>query len=252
MDLVEQIVEWIREQVETAGARGTVFGVSGGLDSSVVAVLCHKALGDSSLGAIMPCHSDTGDLEDANLVAEEFGLPTITIDLGPVFDALLRELPEASEAAVINLKPRLRMMTLYYLANDTGYLVVGTGNKSEMEVGYFTKYGDGGADILPLASIYKTELAGVAGELGIPRRIIEKAPSAGLWAGQTDEGEMGITYEVLDGVLKTLEDGREPEAAPELVEKVKGMIDSSAHKRSRPPCFSPDQDNDRGSPLRGY
>jgi NAD+ synthase len=242
MDLVEQIVEWIREQVETAGARGTVFGVSGGLDSSVVAVLCHKALGDSSLGAIMPCHSDAGDLEDAKLVAEEFGLPAITIDLGPVFDALLRELPEASEAAVINLKPRLRMMTLYYLANDTGYLVVGTGNKSEMEVGYFTKYGDGGADILPLASIYKTELAGVAGVLGIPRRIIEKAPSAGLWAGQTDEGEMGITYEALDGILKALESDRVPDDNPELVLKVKKMIESTAHKRAAPPVFNPKPD----------
>ena len=251
MDLVEQIVRWVREQVETAGASGTVFGMSGGLDSSVVAVLCRKALGDDSLGAVMPCHNDAADMEDARLVADQFGIPTVTVDLGPVFGTLLAQLPEASRSAVVNLKPRLRMLTLYYLARDRGYLVVGTGNKSEIEVGYFTKYGDGGADILPLASIYKTDLVDIAKELGVPSRIIKKTPSAGLWEGQTDEGELGITYAVLDEILKAAEAGRRPEADPELVTKVKGMIDSSAHKRSRPPCFCPNENNECGSSPRG-
>jgi len=251
MDLVEQIVAWIREQVKRAGAGGTVFGMSGGLDSSVVAALCHSAFAENALGAIMPCHSEPADLRDARLVAEQFGITTTTVDLSPVFDALLEKLPEAPEPVVINLKPRLRMMTLYYLAKKNGYLVVGTGNKSEVEVGYFTKYGDGGADILPLASIYKTDLPVMAAELGVPSRIMEKTPSAGLWEGQTDEGELGITYAVLDEILKALEAGREPESDPGLVKKVKRMIETSAHKRSQPPCFCADQDKDFGSPPQG-
>ena len=252
MDLVEQIVAWIREQVKRAGAGGAVFGMSGGLDSSVVAALCHSAVAENALGAIMPCYSDTADLRDARLMAEQLGITTTTVDLSPVFDALLAQLPEASDSAVINLKPRLRMMTLYYLAKNKGYLVVGTGNRSEIEVGYFTKYGDGAADILPLASIYKTDLLDMARELGIPAGIIEKTPSAGLWEGQTDERELGITYTVLDEILKDLKAGREPEADPGLVKKVKRMIEASTHKRSRPPCFSADQDNDCGSTLHGY
>ncbi|MCJ7744824.1 MAG: NAD+ synthase [Actinobacteria bacterium] len=252
MDLVKQIVGWIRKQVEEAGASGAVFGMSGGLDSSIVAALCHKSVTENALGAILPCYSDPVDLEDARLVAEQLGITKITVDLCPVFDALLAQLPKASDSAVINLKPRLRMMTLYYIAKEKGYLVVGTGNKSEIEVGYFTKYGDGGVDILPLASTYKTDLGSMAGELGIPARIIDKVPSAGLWAGQTDEREMGITYAVLDDILKAIETHQETEAESELVKKVKGMVDSSAHKRSLPTCFSPEQDNNCGSSPQGY
>jgi NAD+ synthase len=251
MDLVEQIVAWIKEQVNRAGAGGTVFGMSGGLDSSVVAALCHEAVAENALGAIMPCHSNPADLKDAGLTAEQFGITTTTLDLSPVFEALLAQLPEASDSAVSNLKPRLRMMTLYYLAKKNGYLVVGTGNKSEIEVGYFTKYGDGAADILPLASIYKTDLLDIAGELGVPSRIIEKSPSAGLWEGQTDEDELGISYAVLDEILKDLEVGREPEADPGLVEKVKRMIEASRHKRSRPLGFHADQSNECRSAEEG-
>ena len=250
MDLVELIVVWIREQVKRAGAGGTVFGMSGGLDSSVVAVLCHAAVAENALGAIMPCHSDPADLKDARLTAEQFGITTTTLDLSPVFDALIAQLPEAPDSAVSNLKPRLRMMTLYYLAKSRDYLVVGTGNKSEIEVGYFTKYGDGGADILPLGSIYKTDLADMARELGVPSGIIEKTPSAGLWEGQTDEVELGITYAVLDEILKDLANGRQPEADPVLVKKIKRMIENSAHKRSQPLVFSVDQNNGCGSPPK--
>lgn len=219
-----------------------VFGLSGGLDSSVAGILCHRAMGDASLGAIMPCGGHPRDLEDAQLLAEEFGIPTMTVDLRPVLDAVLEALPPAGGAAVSNLKPRLRMASLYYIANDKGYLVAGTGNRSELGVGYFTKYGDGGADILPLAGIYKTDLFEMARDLGVPERIIGKPPSAGLWEGQTDEGEMGIEYEELDHILKALDAGVEPEADARLVEKVKRMIASSHHKRCPVPRFTPVKD----------
>ncbi|MBU4240056.1 MAG: NAD+ synthase [Actinobacteria bacterium] len=239
MSTTEDIVNWVREQVEEAGARGTVFGLSGGLDSSVVGALCRKAMGENVLGVLLPCRRDSNDTDDAMLVASLFEIPTVSVDLTAVLDAMLEVLPEGRRIAVANLKPRLRMTVLYYFANDRGYLVVGTGNKSEISVGYFTKFGDGVADILPLAQIYKTDLAPIARELGVPTGIIEKPPSAGLWEGQTDEGEMGITYRELDSVLKALEEGRNPEAPVEVVERVLAMMRASEHKRQTPPRFFP-------------
>ncbi|MBU4240076.1 MAG: NAD(+) synthase [Actinobacteria bacterium] len=239
MGVAEEITDWIREQTGEAGARGAVFGLSGGLDSSVVGALCKNALGESVLGVLLPCHGDPREADDAVLVADRFEIPTVSVDLGGVLDALLGLLPEGRGLAAANLRPRLRMAVLYYFANDRGYLVVGTGNKSEISVGYFTKFGDGAADILPLAQIYKTDLAPIARELGVPPGIIEKPPSAGLWEGQTDEGEMGITYRELDSVLKALEEGRNPEAPVEVVERVLAMMRASEHKRQTPPRFFP-------------
>lgn len=237
MGISEEIANWISERVKEAGTGGCVFGLSGGLDSSVVGALCRKAMGENVLGVLLPCHSEQHDIEDAVLVADRFEIPTVSVDLTPVLDSMMGVLPGGSRQAEANLKPRLRMTVLYYFANQKGYLVVGTGNKSEISVGYFTKYGDGGADILPLAGIYKTDLLEVAGELGLPSRVIEKPPSAGLWEGQTDEGEMGLTYQELDLVLKALEAGRRPDAADEVVEKVRAMVRSSEHKRCLAPIF---------------
>ena len=239
MGVAEEIAEWIREQVEKAGARGAVFGLSGGLDSSVVGATCRRALGEKVLGVLLPCHSVNRDGEDAMLMAEKFGIPTVTVDLCGVFDAMLGLLPEGRLLAKANLRPRLRMAVLYYFANDRGYLVVGTGNRSEISVGYFTKFGDGGADLLPLARIYKTDIAPMAAQLGIPPEIIEKSPSAGLWEGQTDEEEMGVTYRELDSVLKAIEEGRKPEAPGPVVERVLSMMKASEHKRQPPPRFFP-------------
>lgn len=238
MNISDRIVEWIREQVRKTGMNGVVVGLSGGLDSTVTAILCRKAMGEMMLAAVMPCHGAPEDEQDANLVASKFGIPTIRIDLGGAFDTLKDILPEAGGMAVANLKPRLRMIALYYLANDRGYLVVGTGNRSEYEVGYTTKYGDSGADIFPLIGIYKTDLREIATELGVPARIVEKPPSAGLWEGQTDEEEMGISYDDLDRILKDLKAGREPRADKQLVERVKEMIATSEHKRVPPPGFA--------------
>jgi len=226
-------------QVRQAGAQGLVVGLSGGVDSAVVAVLGQRAVGDDLLGVLMPCHSLPEDGELAGLLARTFGLPTLTVDLTPVYDSLLASLPPGSALARANLKPRLRMTTLYYLANERNYLVAGTGNRSELMMGYFTKYGDSGVDMLPLGGLLKTQVWELARALGVPEAIVNRAPSAGLWPGQTDEGEMGITYAVLDRTLLALERGDTDEIDPATLMKVQDKIARSAHKRALPPIFQP-------------
>jgi len=231
MELAHYISAWIKEKVEEAGAEGVVLGLSGGVDSSLTAALAKKALGDKVLGLLMPCHSDPTDLEHARLVADKFGIETEYVDLGPVFDRLMASLPRGSDLAVANLKPRLRMATLYYFANSRNYLVAGTGNKSELTVGYFTKYGDGGADLLPLGDLLKCQVRGLARELGVPEEIIAKLPSAGLWPGQTDEGEMGITYDELDRTIAAMEKGDTSDCDETILKRVKAVGAASEHKR---------------------
>lgn len=234
-DLAQRFVAWLREQVARANCQGVVFGLSGGLDSSVVAVLCQRAFPDNSLAVVMPCHSSEADVDDARLVAREFGILTVTVTLNEVFDSLLKAIPEreydpdTQKVADANLKPRLRMSTLYYFANRLRYLVVGTGNRSEIAVGYSTKYGDSGADILPLGNLLKSQVRELASHLGIPHRIIEKTPSADLWEGQTDEGEMGLSYEELDRYLAS------GQATEEVRRKVEALARATAHKRATPP-----------------
>ncbi|MBC7338437.1 MAG: NAD(+) synthase [Firmicutes bacterium] len=247
--LAEHLVLWIREQVEGAGARGTVVGLSGGVDSAAVAALCQRAVPGDAHTLIMPCESDPADLEDARLVAATLGLEPVTIPLDGPYRALLATLPaggppERQRLALANLKPRLRMIAAYYYANSHGLLVVGTGNRSELHVGYFTKYGDGGVDLLPLAGLVKSQVRELARHLGIPERIITKPPTAGLWPGQTDEGEMGLTYADLDRYLLT------GEAAPAVGERIERMHVASEHKRrlpAQPP--PPPPENGRRAPA---
>jgi NAD+ synthase len=247
----DAIVDWLRQHLGRSGARGFVIGLSGGVDSAVVARLCQIAASGNVLGVLMPCHSDPGDEADARAVADLFGLPIARIDLAPAFDLLTKDLigTRASLAAAAdgvgpagaadmrarvpaaNVKPRLRMTTLYYLANTLEYLVAGTGNRSELAIGYFTKYGDGGADLLPIGDLLKHDVRALARELGIPDAIVDKAPSAGLWAGQTDEAEMGFGYAELDRYL-----GGGPETvAPALAMRIERLIRRSGHKRALPP-----------------
>ncbi len=242
-DLASRISEWIRERVKEAGAKGVVLGMSGGLDSSVTAVLCKKAYPDSTLGLIMPCFSSKEDVEHAKMVATKFGIETKEIDISDIFKFFLNTLEERDEEAkediaVANLKPRLRMICLYYFANKLHYLVAGTGNKSEIAIGYFTKYGDGAADILPLGDLLKTEERKLAEALDIPNTIIDKVPSAGLWAGQTDESELGMGYDELDRILLALESGDFSGCDTELVKRVKQMMEASRHKRETIPVFN--------------
>lgn len=234
-ELARKLTSWIGEQVKAADAKGVVVGMSGGLDSSVIAVLCKRALPRNTLGVLLPCYSSEIDLSHARLVAQEFDIATTTVTLDSIFDAVKKALPnegfdaETEKLAQANLKPRLRMLTLYYLANRLGYLVVGSGNRSELEVGYFTKYGDGGVDILPLGNLLKSQVRELASYLGIPEQIISKPPSAGLWPGQTDEGELGISYEELDRYLMS------GKASEEVKQRIEAFSRSAAHKRCPPP-----------------
>jgi NAD+ synthase len=236
MDLVDRISGWLREYAARAGLDGYVVGLSGGIDSACTAALCQRAVGAGVLGALMPCHSGPQDAEMAHLVAGTFGLRTVTVNLGPAYDALLAALPSGMpDMARANIKPRLRMTTLYALAQTHGYLVAGTGNKSEMLVGYFTKYGDGGVDVEPLGDLYKWQVRALARDLGVPQPVIDRPPSAGLWTGQTDEDEMGLTYDELDATLAAIETGQTAAVDPALLARVEEMMADSAHKRAMPP-----------------
>jgi NAD+ synthase len=226
---------WIKERVSAAGGKGVVIGLSGGLDSSVAAVLCYRAFPQSTLAVIMPCYSSQQDIEHARAVAEKFSIPAKTIVLDSAYDTLLKVLPdekvapEVNRLAKANIKARLRMLTLYYFANQLKYLVVGSSNRDELSLGYFTKYGDGGVDIIPLGNLLKGQVKELARFLGIPQPIIDKPPSAGLWEGQTDEEELGLKYNELDRYLAS------GEASGEIRKKVESMISASQHKRQPPP-----------------
>jgi NAD+ synthase len=173
----DRIVDWLRFQLEKTGKKGFVVGVSGGIDSAVVSALCKLA---------------TPNVKELFMPFEE---------ISPIYYNMLNLFYTEDKIALANLQARIRMCILYLCANTEDYLVCGTGNKSELTMGYFTKYGDGGVDILPLGDLTKTEVRKLAKELGIPQEIIDKPPSAGLWEGQTDEGEMGITYKMIDKVI---------------------------------------------------
>jgi NAD+ synthase len=236
-EISDRIAHWLRSYAAEAGADGYVVGLSGGIDSACTAVLCQRASGAQVLGVLMPCHSNPNDAEMARLVADTFGLETLVVDLGPAYDALLATLPPTTTPlARANLKPRLRMTTLYALGQSRNYLVAGTGNKSELAVGYFTKYGDGGVDVEPLGDLYKWQVRLLAQELGIPQPVIERPPSAGLWEGQTDEDEMGITYAELDRALAAMDAGQGDDVDADLLAKVQEMVARSEHKRHLPPA----------------
>lgn len=231
----ERIIHWIKEYVKKNKAKGVVLGLSGGLDSSVVAVLCRKALGkDRVLALIIPCHSYKEDIDDALNLAKRFDIKVKLIDISSVYDKLIKILPSADKKSLGNIKARLRMLVLYFFANKLNYLVCGTSNKSEIKTGYFTKYGDGAADILPIGDLFKYQVRKLAKNLSIPLSIIKKTPSAGLWLGQTDEEELGISYQELDDILERIEKNKRQLLSKEKVDRVKKMLKSSEHKRQLP------------------
>lgn len=238
--VVDDLVNWIRNQITEAGCVGAVVGLSGGIDSSVTGVLCNKAFPQKTLGLIMPCDSNPQDKQDAQMIAEKFGIEYKILDLTEPFTNLLNRIEEEEQKegkvkklAVANIKPRLRMTTLYYYANLRNSLVVGTDNKSELKLGYFTKYGDGGIDLAPLGELVKTEVREIGKVLGIPDRIITKPPSAGLWQDQTDEEELGISYEEIDKYILT------GEAREEVKELVDDLEEKNKHKLQLPKIFKP-------------
>lgn len=223
-----------------------VVGLSGGLDSAVVARLCQIAMPSRVVAAILPCHSDPDDDRDATVIATHFGLSVVRIDLAPTYDLLVNDLKTMflqisdeqatasgtsadlkAQLPLANIKPRLRMSTLYFIANSLNYLVAGTGNRSELTIGYFTKYGDGAADLLPIGRLLKSEVRELAVNLDIPQSIIDKPPSAGLWPGQTDEEEMGFSYSDLERYLTNGPDA----VAPALAMRIERLMRSTEHKR---------------------
>jgi NAD+ synthase len=262
--LRRELGAWLKEQVMATRTRGVVVGLSGGIDSAVVVALAAEALGpDRCLGLILPIESQELDIRLGAESAAACGVEALTIDLSADFQGLLARLarhreraarlgggtadvadaasgqsPGASAAADAmaraNLKPRMRMMALYYYANLLGYLVLGTGNRAERIVGYFTKFGDGAADALPLADLTKAEVRALAVALGVPAEIVERPPSAGLWPGQTDEEELGISYEQLD---RFLEEGTSGE--PKVDAEIRRRSELSRHKLEPPPAAAP-------------
>jgi NAD+ synthase len=238
----------MRQQITSAGARGLVVGLSGGLDSAVVARLAQLAAPGAVVGAILPCQSDPADEADAAAVATHFSLTTIRLDLSPAYESMaacvvtaLKKMskssnpPTADRRALANIKPRLRMTALYGLANSLNYLVAGTTNRSALAAGQLIKYGDGGGDMLPLGRLLKREVRALARDLGVPATIIARVPSAGLWIGQTDEEELGCTYDELD---RYLDEGPES-MAPATALKIERLIRAAEHKSQLPPMPDP-------------
>ncbi len=231
--VLDELVAWMRKIVIDAGSKGLVFGLSGGIDSAVIAGISKLAFPENSLGIIMPAHSDPKDEADALLVARHTGIETTKVDLTEVYDTLLeKSFDSANNMAKSNIKPRLRMTTLYYYAQDRGYLVCGSSNKSEYHIGYFTKFGDNAADLFPLINFTKDEVYELAKVLDLPQSIIDKKPSAGLWEGQTDEGEMGFGYDLLNAKIKG---EKIDESTSQRIEK---MHKISEHKRRLPSMFT--------------
>ncbi len=236
---IHGVSSWIARLVRDSGANGVVVGLSGGLDSAVVASLCVRALGAGRVHVLwMPCESSLLDQNHAEKVANELGLKLKFVDIGSAFRDLyekvtgLRDGPPRSIGRQ-NLKSRLRMAALYCYANCLNLLVAGTGDKSEEEVGFFTKYGDGGVDFLPIGDVLKTEVRQLARDLhDIPCAVIEKPSSPGLYEGQTAEGDLGLTYEQVDAVLS------EKDNSGPVFDKVKDLHNRSAHKRTVPPVFT--------------
>jgi NAD+ synthase len=251
----KRIVSDLRARVDEAGATGVVVAMSGGIDSTVTAALAVEALGsDRVLGLGLPCHkADRAHANEARTIAEGLGIEFYEQQLQPLLSAFEETVaagldptptsrPNERNRAIGNVIARLRMVCAYYAANRRSQLVLGTANRSELLLGYFTKHGDGAADTYPIGDLYKTEVRALAMRLGIPRRIIGKEPTAGFWADQTDAAELGATYDEIDPLLRRLVDENEsveeavatldidPETANDLV----SLIVDTAHKRSMP------------------
>lgn len=238
---VDEIVTWLKEYLNKSGQKGFVLGLSGGIDSSLVAQLIMRACPNHSIGVIMPAGNHPQDKEDAIAAAKACAMPYIEIDLTKyrqgLFDDTLNVLRQADllcgdeKMMRGNIGARLRMTTLYAVGGSLGYLVVGTDNAAETYTGYFTKYGDGGVDLLPISHLTKGEVFEMARYLGIPEQVLNKAPSAGFFQGQTDEDEMGVSYDTIDAYLKG---EKIPEDKRAIIQRLHRI---SEHKRVLPPTI---------------
>ncbi|MDO5036873.1 MAG: NAD(+) synthase [Tissierellia bacterium] len=222
---VDRLVAWLQDEVAGAGAQGLIFGLSGGIDSALMAALAKRAFPDKALGVIMPINSNPEDEKDARLLADQIDLWTQKVDLAPAYQAVLDQAGDLdSSLAKSNIKPRLRMSVLYYYGQAHNLLVCGCTNASEFYTGYFTKYGDSACDLFPLVDFTKTEVYDLARFLDLPQKIIDRRPTAGLLEGQDDEKDMGFSYKELDAWI------REGVEGPNI-DKIKAMHKKSGHKR---------------------
>lgn len=235
------IEKFIQQRVSEAGATGAVLGISGGVDSSLTALLCSQALGrEKVLALVMP---EKGEGAGGKEVARLLGIDYEVIDIAGIVDAAKGACGHNADAVALgNIKARARMMLLYYHANALKRLVAGTGNRSELLMGYFTKYGDGACDFLPVGGLYKTQVRELARFLKLPEKIITNVPTAGLWPGQTDEGELGIDYGTLDRILELFGKNKnvaqvveELQMPQEKVMSVWMRVRKNAHKLQLPP-----------------
>lgn len=235
-------IQWIKEYVQKVGAKGIVVGNSGGKDSATVLGMATKAIGkDKVLAVSMPCYSNNNDFEDAKLVAQTFGVKFLKIDLSNCYEQMEEEIQselnkkieikKLSKEASINIKPRLRMTTLYGIAQTLGYLVIGTGNLCEATVGYTTKWGDNASDFNPIGNFTVEEVIAIGKYLGVPEKILKKAPSDGLGM-QTDEEKMGITYHQITEMIET---GNTITTAKQEILK---RFENSKHKREAIPVYT--------------
>ncbi len=241
--VIVDIQNWIKNYVESANMKGIVLGISGGIDSAVTTILCVGAIGKNNvMGLGLPCFSIPQDLEIAKMIADFLDIKFMIFDLTSIYEEILKTMStqiKSNEIANANLKARLRMMINYFVGQSKGsYLVVGTSNRTELAIGYFTKYGDGGADFEPIGGLYKCEIRKIAEILEIPKKIITKPPSAGLWEGQTDEGEIGLSYDKLDEIIYRIDSNLKlDDLNKDDIDKVKNMVKSAQHKLKMPPVF---------------
>ncbi|MEN6442231.1 MAG: NAD+ synthase [Methanoregula sp.] len=234
-----QIEQMVRYAYWNSGCTGIIVGLSGGVDSAVAAAFCCRAIGaDNVLALSLPSSvSNPADIHDASSLCAQLGMKHRVLSIEPML-AAFKAMPEFTESRYLlgNLMARIRMTVLYYHANRDHRLVCGTSNRSEYLLGYCTKYGDNAADFQPIVHLYKTQVYEMAREMGIPEPIIIKPPSAGLWEGQSDEGEIGLSYAVIDRSLMSLEKNEWMATTPDE-EKVLALVKKSAHKHLPAPSL---------------
>ncbi len=225
----DYLVDWLKQEVEKTGSKGVIIGISGGIDSALVATIGKDAFPNDSFGVIMPISNRINDQEDGIELCEKIELDYTIVELKTEYESMSTKLKLSNDLSKANLQARLRMSTLYALAQEKNYLVLGTDNYAEYYLGYFTKYGDGGCDLLPIVQLHKSEVFKISKLLNLPNSIINKAPSAGLWDNQEDEKELGFTYNQFESFIKN------KKVDQDVVDKIIKQHKNTQHKRSAIP-----------------